>query len=69
MEAVVAKFPLTAHGRPTKKAKSAQEFVKHGTGLGRKILGEVFTMHDPLRNAWDPIVALVRTKMDVWCHP
>ena len=54
MEAIAAKFPLTAHGRPTKKAKGAQDFLKRRAGLAREILGEVFTMH-PLHNAWDSI--------------
>jgi len=49
MKAILAKFPLTPHGRPTKKAKKAQDFVKQRAGLAHKILGEVFTMH-PIRN-------------------
>ena len=52
MEAVAAKFPLTAHGRPSKKSKFVQDFVRRRAGIAREILGEVFTMH-PLHNAWD----------------
>jgi hypothetical protein len=54
MEAIRAKFPLTAHGKPSKSSKEAQDFVKRRAGLAREILGEVFSMH-PLRNAWDDI--------------
>jgi hypothetical protein len=54
MEALIAKFPLTVHGKHTKMGKQAHDFVKRRAGLARDILGEVFTMH-PLRNAWDPI--------------
>jgi hypothetical protein len=53
-EAIIAKFPLTPHGRLTKKAKAAQDFVKRRAGLACEIIGDVFTMH-PLHNAWDPI--------------
>jgi hypothetical protein len=54
MQAIIAKFPLTARGNPNKNAKKAQEFVRRRAGLAREILATVFTMH-PLRNAWEPI--------------
>jgi len=54
LEAVVAKYPLSANGRPAKMGKAAHAFVKRRAGIAQEILGEVFTMH-PLRNAWDPI--------------
>ena len=54
MKAILATHPLTPHGRPTKKAKAALDFLKRRAGLAREILGDVFTMH-PLRNAWNPI--------------
>jgi hypothetical protein len=54
MEAIIDTFPLTPHGRPTKNAKAAQDFVKRRAGLARDILGDVFTMH-PLHNAWNSI--------------
>ena len=54
MEAVLAKFPLSAHGRPAKIGKAAHTFAKRRAGVAQEILGKVFTMH-PLRNAWDPI--------------
>jgi hypothetical protein len=41
MEASIAKFPLTPHGRLTKKAKAAKDFVKRRAGLAREILGIV----------------------------
>ena len=55
MEAVVAKFPLSAHGRPAKMGKASHAFVKRKTGVAQEILGKVFTIMHPLRNAWDPI--------------
>jgi hypothetical protein len=54
MEAISAKFPLTAQGKHTKKAKEAHDFVKRRAGLARNIVGEVFTMHS-LLNAWEHI--------------
>jgi hypothetical protein len=54
MLAILESFPLTPHGRLTKKAKETQEFLRRRAGLAREILGDVFTMH-PLRNAWNPI--------------
>ena len=51
LEAVVAKYPLSANGRPAKMGKAAHAFLKRRAGVAQEILGEVFTMHPPLRNA------------------
>jgi hypothetical protein len=58
MEAILAKFPLSANGNRTKgakkDAKAAEDFVKHRAGPAHEILDEVFTMH-PTRNSWHSI--------------